>query len=254
MWYGNVSVWKSGGERGSGHDKSVSVGPNRLPAAAFKVALCVLRAIITKPLRLGQWSPVVIYCMPSLASSCMFITYTHTLQKWVTTGKNVMCDSSSRHSGAQLWWPLSLTSSWTQFMSLSACLIWSVCSLLTQQFLQQPCQMCAHVSILCLSLLMTGTKTNNTTFKSQTPFLLKICPFLYICTMIRLYYSAHCTLSQYALWKFFWISWNLLSQVLCQDKSSLLPAHSRWAGVQRTQSLASSCESRQRYCQSSCWH
>lgn len=48
-------------------------------------------------------------------------------------------------------------------------------------------------------------------------------------------------------------SWNLLPEVVCQDKYFLPPAHSRWAGVQSTQSLAPSCERRQRYCQSSCW-
>lgn len=70
----------------------LSWSPNRLPAAAFKVALCVLRAIITKPLRLGQWSPVGLYCMPGLAwqkknSSRTFVIYTHTLPTWSPQAK-----------------------------------------------------------------------------------------------------------------------------------------------------------------------
>lgn len=61
-----VFVWDSEWRGCVGGRKGVSMtslclswwGPERLPATAFKVALCVLRASITKPLRLGQWSPV----------------------------------------------------------------------------------------------------------------------------------------------------------------------------------------------------
>lgn len=71
-------------------------------------------------------------CCNKLYAWPHFLTYIFNLHaycttpKWDTEGNNVMCDSSSRQSGAQLWWPLSLTSSWAQFISLSARLIWSM--------------------------------------------------------------------------------------------------------------------------------
>lgn len=157
--------------------------------------------------------------------------------------------------------------------SLSARLIWSTVRLLTVDTTvpQQPCRMRAHASAPSLPLLTTDTKTKNTAFKSPAPFLLKRCHFLYVCRVICcailvLCVSINCeTVSRECfsaplapreipeLHLCVPESWNLLSEVVCQDKSFLPPAHSRWAGVQSTQSSASSCESRQRYCQSSCW-
>ncbi len=185
----------------------------------------------------------------------------------VTTGKNVTLNSSCRHSGAQLCWPLSLTSSWEQIISLSARLIWSMSPHCWQ--LLNSRAMCAHVSIPSLPFLTTDTRTKNTDFHFSWEYAILL-PYAqkYVCTAVPAalsvninckndsceYFSAplarleitelHLSVPE---------SWNLPSQVVCQNKSSLPPARSGWARVESTQSCASSCESRQWYSWSSCW-
>lgn len=130
-------------------------------------------------------------CCNKLYAWPHFLTYIFNLHaycttpKWDTEGNNVMCDSSSRQSGAQLWWPLSLTSSWAQFISLSARLIWSMsphCWHNSSSTAMQYC-MCANVSIPFLPFFTTDRK--NRACRSQTPFLVKICYFLYVCFSVQ---------------------------------------------------------------------
>lgn len=257
-----VTLCERVGQKGvSMTSQRLSWRPNRLPATAFKVALCVLH--YHRATQTGTMNP----CCNILYGQPRFLTYIYNLhayitkKKWVSTGKNVMCDSSGRQRGAQLWQPLSLTSSWNS-SSLSARLIWSTVCLLTVDttVLQQPCRLCArqdspsasphnwHIEH-CLQISSSISPEMFFINALQWYIVLLSCE-----TVSCEYFSAplppqeipelHLTVPE---------SWNLLSEVVCQDKSFLPPAHSRWAGVQSTQSLASSCESRQGYCQSSCW-
>lgn len=168
-----------------------------------------------------------------------------------------MYDSSARQIGAELRWPLSLTSSWTQFSSLSPSLIWSMSAHCWQKGSSTVLpHVCAYaVSSPSLPLIITGKDQQFSLYLCSTSMCaVMTCVSMNCQTTSCVYFSAppapqeipelHLSVPE---------SWNLLPEVVCQDKSFLPPAHSRWAEVQSTQSLASSCESRQWYCQSSCW-
>lgn len=201
-------------------------------------------------------------CCNKLYAWPHFLTYIFNLHaycttpKWDTEGNNVMCDSSSRQSGAQLWWPLSLTSSWAQFISLSARLIWSMsphCWHNSSSTAMQYVRKCQYSLSAFLHNWQKEQSLQISNSFSRENMLFSLSMFLSAVSCE--YFSAPPAPQEIP--ELHWSgpeSWNLPSQVVCQDKSFLPPAHSRWAGVESTQSLASSCESRQRYCQSSCWH
>lgn len=272
-----VCVWlfvkEWGTKRVSMTSLRLSWRPNRLPATAFKAALCVLH--YHRAPQTWTMDPCcnILYVWPR------FLTYIYNLHAYITKNGSPQAKTScvtasvvrAAHNCGDHCHSLPLEHS----SSLSAHLIWSTVCLLTVDTTvpQQPCRMCAHVGVPSLPLLTADTKTKNTAYKSQTPFLLKRSHSLLICTVmccavvpVVLCVSMNC---ETVSCEFFSAplapqeipelhlsvpeSWNLPSEVVCQDKSFLPPAHSRWAGVQSTQSLASSCESRQWYCQSSCW-
>lgn len=181
VWHGNVCLCETVSER---------VGEKR--GSAWQVCVCHDEGLRDFLPQLSKWPSVfseplsqslsdldneplfVMFCLPGLASSRTFSIYTHASPKWVIKGTDVMCDSSSRQSATQLWWPLSLTSSWAQFISLSARLIWSMsrhCWHNSSSIAEQYVTTCPS-----LPLLTTDTRT--------LPSDLKV--HLYICTAIRL--------------------------------------------------------------------
>lgn len=163
------SEWESGGEKGVSMTSLCLSwwGPKRLPAAAFKVALCVLRATITKPLRLGQWTPVrnVLSAWPG------FFTYIFNLHACIAKmghhgyRRHVwQLQSSERHSTVVTTVTYFLLG--TVHLSVRPSNVIHVSSLLTQQFLNSRA-VCAHMSLSA----SPHHWHKDTAFRSQTPSL-----------------------------------------------------------------------------------
>lgn len=123
-----ATVLKEWGRRKGGqHDKSVSVmmRAKETSCRSFQSgSLCSQKrhhkASHTRTMKLCLWSSAR---LAGLLRIHFQFTRIHN-QNGSSPGADVMCDSSGRQSRSPLWWPLSLTSSWAQFISLSARLIW----------------------------------------------------------------------------------------------------------------------------------
>lgn len=130
--FGNVClcaiVMKEWGrKKGGQHDKSVSVMMRAKETSCHSFqsgSLCSQKrhhkASHTRTMKLCLWSSAR---LAGLLHIHFQFTRIHN-RNGSSPGADVMCDSSGRQSHSPLWWPLSLTSSWAQFISLSARLIW----------------------------------------------------------------------------------------------------------------------------------
>lgn len=210
--------WKSGGERKGGrHDKSVSVmmRAKETSCRSFQSgSLCSQKrhhkASHTRTMKLCLWSSAR---LAGLLHIHFQFTRIHN-QNGSSPGADVMGDSSGRQSRSPLWWPLSLTSSWAQFISLSARLIWPKDVSVDSTIPQYP-RTCPSL-IFCLRTPLTWYTSFGQCTEAKSCMEWSVKNIICCCFTLRQYF---CT-----------------SQIVLPGKNKLLlSVPRRWTGEKRTE-------------------